>query len=258
MQMAAAEVLKRRVVRSGLLGVPICAADHWTLLCFRRSSTGTEIRYYDSLRVAQVDCLQIANQVISILMPGQEIKDRSNCSVQSNSVDCGVFLLHYWEAEIRRHEGYGWQAGWPQTNKEIKQRKARLINILEQIDAFMKKPAVETKKKKKIPAVTVELPDPVADDKARLIKKADLKLKELAELALKAADEGSVPFYGCSRCRYIRTGCIDYKCNPEKFLKHYEKFPEKYRKTDKGQKILLEELWPKLTIPELIGGGVLL
>ena len=73
---------------------------------------------------------------------------------------------------------------------------------------------------------------------------------QLSELAVKAQGQGLVDFYGCSRCRYSRGGCIDYKCNPMKFKAHFDKFPEKYNTTEQQ---LLKSI--TLTDAELIGGG---
>ena len=251
MRQKAEVVLQRRFRRSALLGVPICEAGHWTLLCFRRSAIGLHIRYYDSLKNVQADCLKAAQKIVQLLSPGAVLSEKSNASVQTNAVDCGVYSLHYWEMEIRRLEGYGWQGSWPQNNKEIKSRKLRLINIMEQIKAYIDAPPAPAKKKKEI--VVDPLPPLEEDDKSRVVKEIDLKLMSLADLAKKAADQGSVPFYGCSRCRWIRSGCISYKCNPEKFLKHFEKFPEKYVK---GEKVLLKQIAAKMPGHELLGGGV--
>jgi hypothetical protein len=96
------------------------------------------------------------------------------------------------------------------------------------------------------------LPSLAEDDKSRMMTEADVKLHSLAEIAAKAADQGIVEFYGCSKCRFIRTGCISYKCNPKKFLAHMEKFPEKYHK---GEKELSKEIFAKMSVAELIGGG---
>ena len=245
----AAAVIKRRFDRTGLLGVPICQAVHWTLLCFRRCASGASVRYYDSLKTPQEDCLKIAQQIVELVMPGTLLTAKSNASVQSNSVDCGVYLLHYWEAEIRRHEGFGWVAPWPQNMKEIKSRKQRLIGILGQIKAFIAAPPPLAKKKVAAPE---ELPPAMEDEKARIVRMADMKMLSLAALAKKAGDQGTVDFYGCSRCRYIRSGCISYKCNPKKFQDHYAKYPEKYTK---GEKDILKASFQKMKIGELIGGG---
>ena len=79
------------------------------------------------------------------------------------------------------------------------------------------------------------------------MKAADLK--KLAELTI---NQGIVPFYGWSKCRYNRGGCINYKCHPDKFLAHKLKYPEKY-KEDSDE--LLPEALQKMTNKELIGGG---
>ena len=247
----AADVMKKRFSRSGLLGVPICEADHWTLLCFRKSATGVQIKYYDSLKNVQADCWRVAKMIVQMLDPELEMpSDKSNASVQSNGVDCGVYLLHYWEMEIRRFEGYGWVGQWPQNNKQIKSRKERLINFQKQIKSYEPPPPPKKKKKKKKDIVVIDLPPPIEDERARIVTRAQIKLDALAKAAEKAADQGSVMFYGCSRCRYIRTGCISHKCHPEKFLAHYAKFPEKYTK---GTKMLSQEAFAKLGIPELVG-----
>ena len=125
-----------------------------------------------------------------------------------------------------------------------------MINIMEQIKGFIDAPPAPPKKKKEM--VVDPLPPLEEDDKTRVLKEVDLKLMSLADLAKKAADQGSVPFYGCSRCRWIRSGCISYKCNPGKFLAHIEKFPEKYVA---GEKVLLKEITSKMLGSELIGGG---
>jgi hypothetical protein len=149
MRAKAEGIVKQRFKRSVLLGLPICQGGHWTLLCFRRSAVGVQIKYYDSLPKAQAACLQVAQQIVELLSPGTLLEDRSNASVQSNGVDCGVYALHYWDMEIRRVEGYGWQGGWPQNGKEIKSRKTRLINMIEQIRAYVAAPPAEPPKKKK-------------------------------------------------------------------------------------------------------------
>ena len=248
MELKAAEMISRRFQRSGLLGVPICAADHWTLLCFRRSSEGeVKIKYYDSLKTPQSDCLKIAHNIVKMLMPEADLKDRSNRSVQTNGVDCGVYCLHYWDQEIRLREGFGWLAGWPQANKEIRDRKKRLVVMIEHLHKW-----VEPVPKKKSKAVVVEMEPLFEDDKARFVTKADVKLADMAALAKFHADLGSVTFYGCSKCRYIRTGCINWKCNPDKGKIHKAKFPDKY---PKGSKDLEASVAGKIDIIELIGGG---
>ena len=69
-------------------------------------------------------------------------------------------------------------------------------------------------------------------------------------MAKRFADQGIPEWYGCSRCRYIRSGCISYKCNPAKFLAHYEKFPEKY---NKKSKFLKPEISNDIKIVDVLG-----
>ena len=64
--------------------------------------------------------------------------------------------------------------------------------------------------------------------------------------------KAAVPFYGCSKCRYNRKGCINYKCHPEKFEAHFAKFPEMYVAGTKG---LLNKEFIKMSNKDLIGGG---
>ena len=64
--------------------------------------------------------------------------------------------------------------------------------------------------------------------------------------------EGVPNLYGCSKCRYNRKGCINYKCNPENFEARFKKFPDLYAE---GTKKLLNAAFIKMTDKDLIGGG---
>ena len=92
------------------------------------------------------------------------------------------------------------------------------------------------------PAEVVE----VEDREASGLTADELKMLDMEKLAKNALNEGLVPFYGCSRCRFARGGCISWNCNPEKFKAHLEQFPEKYE--GKMLKLLV-------TDKELVGGG---
>ena len=50
------------------------------------------------------------------------------------------------------------------------------------------------------------------------------------KLASTTTDECIVPFYGCIRCRFNRQCCINYKCHPEHFQKHFENIPGMYNR----------------------------
>ena len=70
----------------------------------------------------------------------------------------------------------------------------------------------------------------------------------MAVLAERLSNCGSVPFYGCAKCRWSRSGCIWWKCNPEKFRKHFAQFPEKY-----VGNVLKSSYEKKMAIGELLG-----
>ena len=83
------------------------------------------------------------------------------------------------------------------------------------------------------------------------ITEANHKLADLKKMAEASIKQGSVPFYGCSRCRYNRGGCINYRCHPKKFGDHFAKFPEMYEPGT--NRLKLEEL-NKLKKKDLVGG----
>ncbi len=77
----------------------------------------------------------------------------------------------------------------------------------------------------------------------------------LAAQAELAKNQGLVQFFGCPKCRWSRGGCIHWKCNPEKFQKHFAAHPEKYNtsKKDLECKELTKEAVQKLGCKELVG-----
>ena len=239
----ATQVLLRRYRRGGLTGIPIwCQGDgpgheHWTLLCLRKFHQKlTQVSYYDSARNLREDCLARAVQLLQLVQgefPGDfdkallehQIPVKVNTkSFQSNSVDCGVFLLHFWEGELRRFFGHGWGLEFPQTGGNIKSRKVRLSACVRKVrDAQQKPEPVEVKHKPG--AAQLGKISPILEEVAA---SQALAKQELQKLAASYAAQGSVPFYGCSRCRMSRGGCISWNCNPDKYQAHRSKFPEKY------------------------------
>ena len=94
---------------------------------------------------------------------------------------------------------------------------------------FIADPPPPPKKKAKVAPLAIDA-DTFLDDVPRAVSAKDIKLEEISNLAKRFADQGIPDWYGRSRCRYIRSGCISYKCNPEKFAAHYAKFPESTRR----------------------------
>ena len=142
---------------------------------------------------------------------------------------------------------------YPWTVGPIKARKTRLISFVaqvrrsnEQLEGEGEDPEAKGKAKKKV-VVEQLLVDELENAS---LSTARLQMLELSELVVKAQGRGLVEFYGCSKCRWGRGGCINYKCNPAKFKAHFEQFPDKYNMTE-------QELFNgiALTDAELIGGG---
>ena len=247
-QKRAEQIIRARFRRHGLLGVPICAAGHWTLLVFRRSATLTQVRYYDSVAFMDEQCLAGAQKIVKLLLPdAPELTKRQNQTFQNDSISCGVYALWYWEGEIRQFMGEGWSIGRP-FDKEITKYRSRLCRVSEEIVESLGKELAPSKKKKVIMETD--------DDKAEQLNDVPMQpryehqLEALMKDAEKAANQGSVPFYGCPKCRWSRGGCIWWKCNPEKFAAHVAKFPEKYQ--GKKELALIDE--KKLKVAELKEG----
>ena len=257
------QIILKRWRRSGLVGVPVwseCSgpgSEHWTLLVLRRSADGLQYRYYDSAPELSATNLSSADLVFQLICRDMKIEhkviERCNRATQLDGISCGVFVLHWWEGEVRRFHGEGWPLGYPVNGGTIKDRKKRLVGLVAQIVKFRDEKAKEDaeieegkkKKKKKSMEDPADAAIPV-EDRETSVKLAEIKLLNMEKLAKEAADQGVVPFYGCSRCRYSRGGCISYNCNPDKFDKHVKQFPEKYE--GKVLKVLVED-------KELIGGG---
>jgi len=179
--------------------------------------------------------------------------ERTNKAVQHNGVDCGAFVLHYWEGEVRRFRREGWPLSYPWTVGPIKAMKTRLISFVAQVrrsNAQLEGEGEDPETKGTATKKVVVEQLPVDELENTSLSTARLQMLELAELAVKAQGQGLVEFYGCSKCRLGRGGCINYRCNPAKFKAHLEKFPEKYNPTEQG---LLKSI--TLTDAELIGGG---
>ena len=245
-QKMAEEIIQARFRRHGLLGVPICFADHWTLLVFRRSATSTQIRYYDSLPFMQEKCLEGARKIVKLLLPdASELNKRHNQTFQVDEFNCGFYALWYWEAEIRQFMGEGWSIGRPH-DKEIAKCRTRLIRLSEEVEESKGKELTKAKKKK----VAVEIDDKEQLHDIPMQPRYEDQLAALKKDAKLAANQGAVPFYGCPKCRNSRGGCIWWKCNPDKFLAHVKQFPEKYA----SKKELVAKIEKKIGVSELKQG----
>ena len=147
---------------------------------------------------------------------------------ENGSID---FHIDDSEGEVRQFIGEGWSIGRP-NSESIKKTRARLRKVTEEI-AYPDPGAAPKKKAKKagVPHAVGELDSGVPESPA-----APELFKYLADQAARSQDKGLQDFYGCSKCRWILTGCI--ACHPQKLMDHAKAFPEKYTKKP-GQKVAL-------------------
>jgi hypothetical protein len=275
----AGQVLLRKLKKAGLLGLPIYsdntdAEAHWTLLVLRKSQNKIDVRYYDSLPGQNVFNTSVADDVLSFMRSNapeftwpESLPDRSNTrSRQANGIDCGVFVMWYWEGELRQWIGEGWSLPFPTTSGKgtILKYRERLVKLSAQmqklpVDKAKADAKALAKAKGKPKAMAKEKPEDheVVQVEDQLAKddhiNSDLfKLADLKKMALKTLGEGSVPFYGCSRCRYSRGGCINIKCHPDKFQVHFAKHPEMYKD---GSTELTTAALKSYKNKDLTGGG---
>ena len=124
---------------------------------------------------------------------------------------------------MRQFIGEGWSIGKP-SSESIKKYRARLSRASEEVEY----PAAAAAPKKKAKKAGVPHDEADLDTGVPQSPAAEDLFKYLKDQAARSQGKGLVEFYGCSRCRWILTGCIS--CHPKKFLAHYEAFPEKYSK----------------------------
>ena len=223
-------ILLRQFNKAGIVGIPIFAAEHWTLLVLRKVGEEVQVRYYDSLKVPSDLSRSVADFILQFFRHTCEehkfpenLPEKSNYrSWQINGVDCGVFVLHFWEGEVRRFVGEGWSLKFPMTSGKgpiwkVRNRLIQLVRQMQKIPAEREKAAAKAKAKSKAKAAPA-LPDPAVEAydleeellQVKKITEANLKLADLKKMVAASKTKGSVPFYGCSRCRYNRRGCINY------------------------------------------------
>ena len=123
------------------------------------------------------------------------------------------------------------------------------MNRSYEIQKFIEKEtekAEEAEKKGKSKKITKVAELPEGDGPA--VPKPEEFLQFLTKEATKSLTSALVEFYGCSRCRFSRSGCINYFCNPTKLHEHMKKLPHKYE----GKKIK-PGAWRETTLEEARG-----
>ena len=212
------------------------------------SENFVEVRYYDSLETFHSLCWDVAQQVMQFLLPNfTPEKARRNTTWQQTNFACGEYVLHYWEGEVRQHLGQGWIVGRP-WQKIMRNSREKLMKITQEIVKFIADPPKIVAKKTKSKLDLIDFKE-FPEEGPRVPRPVDVwtYLEKEASMSLKVA---LVPFYGCSKCRMARGGCIFYMCSPEKFQAHFNAFPEKCE-----GKILHPKAWKSISMSELEGSS---
>ena len=178
------DVLERRLCclrfffeRAQVMLIPVFSdggCRHWTLLALRKKGVEVEVRYYDSLPALHPGCLRCAGVLVKCL--GLEATlSRRNVSRQTG-IECGLFVCHYLENEMRDFCGQG-EATQPWPNDRLKTMRVSLKTWHTTLRAVHEKwAAQEVKDKEK----AVEMEKRQAKRARELLEKKGL-LHKLAE-----------------------------------------------------------------------------
>ena len=137
----ATQILRGYWRSRGLVGVPVFAGGHWTLLVLRRSgpkdSEVVKVKYYDSLQQGQLGdgseaCKKAAKIIMEALSLKMVLPGRCNRSFQEDGCSCGLYVLQYWEGHVRQFLGEGWSIDRP-TGKSTTQLRTRLAQIIKHV-----------------------------------------------------------------------------------------------------------------------------
>ena len=134
--------------------IPVWASsEHWTLLAINTEEK--EIRYYDSLQPASTMGMKNAHEILKLLkkmsawewLPDEPTINIRNAAYQSNGVDCGAYVVHYMEEEIRYFRGEGMGHEWPQIIT-MRSRILGIASVLKKHEEKMKQKAAEMEEDK--------------------------------------------------------------------------------------------------------------
>ena len=232
-------VLKKQLPDCKMLFAPIWGQGlgpiHWTLLVLTFEGDVPSVQYLDSLSEKHAACAANAAKLLSLLLPGQALPERSECPFQKGH-DCGFWVLSnmLWILSKVRGEGpcargsRGKMAlelmshlkAWLQ---QLQSEQLKLFKAEEQAEKALKKTlkanAAKAAKAAALHKTKSEAADLVASAAHKLINLG--KEPEISDLS--AEDKAvlqKVQDYGlrvCSRCRW-QSGCLD--CHPDKCARY--------------------------------------
>ena len=99
-------------------------------------------------------CMKNANKIIKQLkkmsslawLPDEGTLGKRNAAHQNNNVDCGVYVTHWMEEEIRYFRGEGMGHEWPQIIT-MRSRIMGMASVLKKHEEKMKQKAAEDEEK---------------------------------------------------------------------------------------------------------------
>ena len=215
--------LQDEVINAKMMLIPVWASsEHWTLMVIHIEEK--LVRYYDSLDPTSTLCMKNATKIIKQLkknmsslewLPHEGLSKR-NAAHQNNGVDCGVYVIHWMEEEIRYFRGEGMGHEWPQIIT-MRSRIMGFASLLKKHEDKMKQKAAEDEAKA------------AAEKKVKEDEHTDGKKKEDTVTHDEKA-KGKAPklTWGCPKCKHADSGCL--KCNPEKAEAYKKKKEEEEKK----------------------------
>ena len=228
-----------------VLLVPICAAQHWTLLVLEKQMVAGQckIRYYDSLSTESPECRVLSKFAVDILELKAEVPSRRNCSRQEKgSQSCGYWIVWYSEEEMRSSVGlHCGSRGWPSADQmqELKKKFERFQDSMKtELEKSKKEVKASAEKALKASAKAASKKGAAASSSAAIADASSaaapeevekvfptpkkVKFEDLSEerqkIILKVKEKG---FGTCSKCHWSSGGCLG--CNWEKTLEHWLK-----------------------------------
>ena len=94
-QQTARETTHGSIRSRGLVGVPIVAGGHWTLVVIRRVHEMHKIYNCDSLPKIHMACQNKAREVLRLLDLKQDLPDRRKCADHEDCSSCGFWAMLY-------------------------------------------------------------------------------------------------------------------------------------------------------------------
>ena len=211
---------RARIGEAKLVMLPVWGglegSQHWTLLTLSRDETDQwQVRYRDSLKPQSACCKNAAEKLLKFVaavvqMPVVEVPAPCNKAFQIDSINCGCFVAHWMEVDVRSCLGQGLgAAGYPSVTKWLSRLElliAQIVNNQGVAELEAERAAEQLKKQKEQEKQVAELVKKIQKD------------KEFQALVAEGAKASKFHTFastgGCPKCRHAKFGSSC--CNPDK------------------------------------------